>query len=279
MNRPEDLARALGSLGACLPQPDEVIVSDDSPEADRRTEAVCSRWPGVRYQRGPRRGLGANRNASVATVTADWIHFIDDDVRVGPETYAEAAELIRVIPPRTVITGWQRDRNDRDGSIIPIRPQWHGFWVHMVPAVGDKLNCVVINATLFPRSLFDLARFDEYFWYGCEESDISSLALHCGYRLQRTEALVIDHHPSNINRNAYRGHLAASQVYAGLKRQWVYRRSIIRTVCFITLAVPRLLLSIARRHGLRSAYFAAGPCARGLFSFIFNTRTDRIQTS
>ncbi|HEY9832558.1 MAG TPA: glycosyltransferase, partial [Stenomitos sp.] len=64
MNRPDELDRCLESVFQSVEQPDEVIVSDDSPNSEP-IQAIVAKYPGAVYQHGPRRGLGPNRNACI----------------------------------------------------------------------------------------------------------------------------------------------------------------------------------------------------------------------
>src|SRR4051794_13593699 len=78
-NRPESLERTLTSLRAQDRQPFEVLVSDDSDDAKATlTRKVAARY-GCRYERGPRRGLYANRNAAHALCRGSHIRTMDDD--------------------------------------------------------------------------------------------------------------------------------------------------------------------------------------------------------
>jgi glycosyltransferase involved in cell wall biosynthesis len=88
-NRPDDLKRCLDSVAAGTRLPDQVIVSDDSDD-NNTSQTLVSRYPFVLYQRGPRTGLGANRNACIAAVTSTHVSFIDDDVTL-PESFVEDA--------------------------------------------------------------------------------------------------------------------------------------------------------------------------------------------
>ena len=86
------LARCLDKLAPdaqTLPAAEyEIIVSDDgSPDANARA-LVESRYPGVRWLQGPRRGPAANRNFGASHATAPWLVFTDDDCMPQPEWLA-----------------------------------------------------------------------------------------------------------------------------------------------------------------------------------------------
>ncbi|MGC4030165.1 MAG: glycosyltransferase [Tepidisphaeraceae bacterium] len=266
MNRPDELRCGLEALCMCEPRPDEILVSDDSPEMDRCTEEVCGEFSRIAYHRGPRRGLAANRNAAIAGVNSDWIHFIDDDVKVRPDFYKNAGEIIASLSEPALLSGFEQNHSpDREPRLV--KPPYAGFWPHLEDAAGRSPTCVVINAALFPRELLQTTPFDERLKYGCEESDITCHALAKGYRLIVDERLVVDHYPSPANRSVYQGWLIASQVYAGLKRQWLYARNPLKAVLYLLIAVPRLVIFHFRRGGLRGGVAALKQTAQGLKYF------------
>jgi GT2 family glycosyltransferase len=267
-NRPDELRRCLDSIMSCEPRPFQVIVSDDSAVADLRSEAICQQYPLVLYQRGPRVGLSANRNACLRACQSEWIHFIDDDVVVNPSFYSTSCDFLMDLPAYSIVTGWEKNFGDGGSTPREVRPPRHGFWTYMTPATETDFNCVVINATLFPRSLFNQIDFDEFFKYGCEESDISLHAASVGYRLVFAPHLWVEHRPSSANRDVYRAWLIASQVYAGLKRQWTYKHSYVRTLAFATVAVPRLLIYTLRHDGIRPFFDSIKQAGRGVLHFL-----------
>ena len=220
------------------------------------------------YRRGPRKGLGANRNAAISAVDAEWVHFIDDDVVVPADFYAIAVNVINVSSDSVVISGFER-RHATTGNSSPaqIEPPYAGFWAHLQPAHARSPNCVVINAALFPRKLLNDIAFDERLKYGCEESDITCHAIAKNYRFVIEPRLVVDHYPSLQNRSIYGNWIIASQVYAGLKRQWTYRRSLMRSAGYLFLAVPRLILYHFRIGGLKGGTSAMAQAVRGVGYF------------
>ena len=279
MNRPTELAAALRALEACDPKPAEILVSDDSPASDRRSEDVCRQFRAVKYQVGLRSGLSANRNACVAASAGKWLHFTDDDLIVPADFYSRAAKVLAIRGDRSVVSGceWKYEHGP-DAPPALMQPQHSGFWAHMRNAEKQDANCVVINAAVFPRELFRTARFDERLKYGCEESDITLQAIHAGYKLVYEPSLFVKHYPSTANRDQYRGWLIASQVYAGLKRQWLYRGGALGAVAFGAFAVPRLLLFQLRRSGLSAFIASTMQACRGIAYFLplLHARNSRL---
>src|SRR5262249_53104814 len=120
----------------------------------------------------------------------------------------------------TVFTG----REYKDGT--EVRPHNLSFWGHLEvePRAAGDLHAICINATVFPRSLFELVRFDDALWYGSEEADIAAQAEAVGYRIAFLPELVVDHHPSATNRAEYSAEVEVSRLYATYKRyRWIER--------------------------------------------------------
>ena len=265
MNRPGDLRAALASVAACDPPPFEVFVSDDSPEADRRSEAVAGEFPGVRYGRGPRRGLSANRNACIAATSGDWVLFIDDDVTVPPGHFWDVAAAVARAGPRAVVSGWEDKRIERDGRVwrARIEPPGVGFWGLQDRPHNGRPDGVVMNAAAFPRSLFDAgAAFDERLRYGSEEIDACRQARRLGYGVVFDGSVGVRHDPASTNRDAYVQSRGASHLYATMKGHLVHRRAPLAFTAFALLGPPRLVARSLRRRGVRAGLLAVRQAGR-----------------
>lgn len=234
MNRPDDLRNCLASLATSRARPYEVIVSDDSREdlADR-VRQVVERFPEVRYLRGPRAGLGANRNHCLRHASGTLIAFVDDDVVLHPDFLERGpVEYERLCgehgTDKIVLTGNQIMPY---GLSVPSNINFLGFYTGHLPPDGNP-NAICINSTFFPAALFREAEFDENFFFGSEEADISFQAAHLGYRIVYRGDLTNYHNQSGINRDLYDKVVLQSRVYFGLKRHWIYQRSIVRFALF-----------------------------------------------
>lgn len=254
-DRLEDLEQALGSIQENAPGAAIVVSDDGTTEA---ASDLAKRYPRCRWQRGPATGLGANRNAAVAAVETDWILFLDDDARLGED-------FVRVVEARlksldetdravTIITG--RERNN--GVLVEPRDvDFLGFQrVDYRP--GDELHTVVINAAVWPRRMFDRVSFDQRLRYGSDEVDLSYAALAAGYRIESCPDAVNEHFPAASGRDEYALDSQAARLRATTKRYWKAQRRPARTVAFLAIAVPHLLLAMLKRDGLRglSSFFA-----------------------
>jgi glycosyltransferase involved in cell wall biosynthesis len=250
MNRPDELNRCLDSVFQNADRPDEVIVSDDSPN-EESARAVVARYPDVIYQSGPRRGLGPNRNACIQSATGSHIIFVDDDVCIPPEFFTTARQLITSSEPKMIVTGYQMDNGD-----YKIVPHNADFWGLQSMPVQDDYRAIVINSTVFPKSLFEQALFDENVRYGSEELDIAQHAVSLGYRITYHDCLYVNHYPSPVNRDKYKQFIEASRLYVTTKAYWQYERSLPKTLAYILLAPLQLAGSAIRKRDVRAIWGA-----------------------
>ncbi len=274
MNRPDDLNHCLASVFQSAEKPDEVIVSDDSPDP-LPTKTVAARYPGVVYQSGPRRGLGPNRNACIRSARGSHIIFIDDDVCVPPDFFARARQLLASCGSQTIITG--HEMNHREGITKKVVPHNADFWGLQRLPVDKEYRAIVINSTIFPRSLFERAIFDENLRYGSEEIDMAQHATSLGYQIIYDDPLYVNHYPSPVNRENYKKFVHASRLYATTKAYWQYEHSLPKTLAYIIFAPLQLAGSAVRKGdflGLWRAFQATLLACRYLFNS-FNTVKSR----
>lgn len=261
-NRPDDLEHAVASVVANAPAA-QIVVSDDGGGS---ALPVARRYAQCRWQAGPERGLGANRNAAVQAVETPWVLFLDDDARLG-EGFVEAiADRLNGLGAdaraRTVITGRER----KNGVLVdPHDVDFLGFQ-RLPYELGAPLHTVVINAAVWPRDLFDRVSFDERLLYGSDEVDLSYSALAVGYRIEACPAAVNDHHPSPVGRGDYQINAHVSRLRTGIKRNWSQRRDPLRTAAFAVVAPIHLFVSELRAHGVRGLGRCADIFDRWLFS-------------
>ncbi len=250
-NRPDDLRRCLQAIADGVLIPDQVIVSDDG-DTDKTVEEVAAAFSFVQYQRGPRIGLGANRNACIALVTSCYVSFIDDDVIIPTTFVAQIREICEkhsALQPLPILTGVEYKHTST--GVARVEPGNADFWgFQRVPPNGNYC-AVVINAAIFPASLFDSALFDSQLRYGSEEIDMARHAISLGYTILFEPELYVDHYPSEINRAEYVSQIDASRMYATAKNYWVYQRSSLKAIAFSLLAPLKLTVALGRRFGLK----------------------------
>ena len=246
-NRPDDLSRALTSVFAGSAHPHEVIVSDDSTD-DATRQLISAAFPHIVFVEGPRRGLGANRNAALRSTTGTHVLFIDDDVVMGVDFLHSAQNEFLSLPANTILCGIELNHG------TPVHPHNVTFLGYQARDYhdGDMFETVVINATVFPKTLFSLTLFDENLVYGCEEIDFSvrAVRLH-GHHIAFRPTLVNAHFPSPTNRDFYAPFVEASRIYVTFKRYFWVERQRTKAAAFLLLAYAHILAHDLRRHGLK----------------------------
>jgi GT2 family glycosyltransferase len=259
-DRPTELAATLDSIGRSNYPVRRVVVSDDG--LDRQAEGVCAQATCaslVRYVQGPGRGLGANRNHALEfTDEEDLVLFLDDDCLLGPEFLSTAvACLTRQQPTASgsvIVSCTEHNR----GSDITARAQtFLGFQARPYRD-GEPLSSIVINATLFPRSLFDELAFDPQIRYGYDEVDLASRAVRLGYAIICCPDAVNEHRPSEFSRGDHDEFVVASRLYVTFKRYAFTDRRRRMALAFAMIAPAHAIAAGVRERGAAGGREAVG---------------------
>ena len=249
-SRPHDLERALNSLTTSTWPIYQVVVSDDSAD-DETAQLVAAQFPDVVYVKGPRRGLGANRNRAVAFATGTHVVYMDDDTALGEQFLESIVNTYKSIEPHlranTIVSGLE----NQNGKLI--EPSDLSFWGFVdqprTSATRRPLHTAVINATSFPRALFPTIAFDENLIYGSEEVDICTQAIAKGVRFELCREAVNLHFHSKLNREEYARFVTASRIYTTLKRHFYLTRSPGKGAFYLVAGPLKLAVSELRRKG------------------------------
>jgi len=254
VNRPAELARALTSVTSGPATPAEIIVSDDSKDPGV-TREVVTEFPGVRYERGPRQGVGANRNFCTRVSTQRSVTFMDDDA-VAPSTHLATIEDIIGRRPRAVVSG-RIVNHFTDGTTEAQSPgsaDFLGFATR--PWGAGHGNMIEMNATVFPTELFERASFDTKLRYGYEEIDISRQAVDLGYVVAFDPRLWVDHYPSGRS-DDHHAFVDAARLYATFHHYRSRERRLDKAAAYAAVAPVHHLLAAAksppRGRALKSA--------------------------
>jgi len=243
-NRPDDLAECLDSIAASTVPVTEIVVSDDSTD-ERTRDLVAARYRHVKYVFGPRKGLGPNRNSAIAAASGEWILFLDDDARLGPDFLTEMMRARYAnADQRIIFTGIEKQVS---GLVFPNDQDFLGFQKR--PYGTRDVNTVVINATLFPAALFKEMLFDPRLIYGYDEVDIASSARGAGYRIVLIPSAVNLHFPSPVNRDYYSPHTEAARIYVTFKRYARAERRPVKALAFLALSFIHSLAYHVKRQG------------------------------
>lgn len=251
-NRPEDLNKALKSVERSTYPVFEVIVSDDSTNDATKT-LITSHFPFVKYLEGPRKGLGANRNNVLRTVTGSHVLFIDDDVILNEnflETvchrlakYAEQESIDQII-----ISGIE---NKNGQLVFPGEQSFLGYQ-NVSYKEGDRIRTVVINSTIFPLALFKDTLFDEKLVYGNDEVDLTTRATQKGFKVILCPEAVNFHYPSEINRDYYEPFQDATRIYVTFKRYFATENNKLKAFIYLPYALIYAAARNLKYQGVRS---------------------------
>jgi GT2 family glycosyltransferase len=234
-NRPKVLRRCLASIEQGESMPAEVVVGDDSLDGTE-TAAVCGEFSFVRYVRGPRHGLCANRNVVIAAALGDYVALLDDDSEVTPQFVRLAQELTARADGRTIFTG-----DVLEDGVDRVPPSNPTFWGHFGKplAVMGQCETVHLNSNIFPRAAFKDARFDERIVYGYEDMDLCQQMLISGYRIEYRRELVNLHLPPPRTADVRRSldeQADRARYYTSLKRYMLWQSKPIRAFAYAALA-------------------------------------------
>jgi glycosyltransferase involved in cell wall biosynthesis len=256
-NRPEELGRALTSITQSSLAPRQVVVADDGDD-DGVASFVAARELEITYVRGPRSGLGANRNAAIAAATGSHLLFLDDDAVLGGDFLAKMDRHLEQLPAdrrgRSILTGVELNSGR---SVQPNEQGLLGFQSRPYRS-GERLRTVVINAALFPRPLFEQVRFDPSLTYGFDEVDVTTRAVARGFAIVPCFDAANRHFPSPVGRAQYGSAASAARLYVTLKRRRWTEGSPLRAWAGFALASGHLYLASIRRLGFSAGRGEAG---------------------
>ena len=254
-NRPRELEATLESIRRSTYPVRRVVVSDDGTDPEtKKVSMASSSAPIIIYSAGPMRGLGANRNHALELVEEDLVLFLDDDCLLRPDFLSNATACMlrherRYGAGRVVVSGCE---DNRGNTVVAHAQNFLGFQARAYRA-GEALSSIVINATVFPRTLFEEHRFDPQIRYGYEEVDLASRVARAGYRIISCLAATNEHRPSERSRSDYDEVLGASRLYITFKRYALVERRYLRALAFAVVAPVHAVLAGARRRGRAGA--------------------------
>ena len=231
-NRPQALARCLATLQRCSPQPDEIVVVDNAPDAPGAAE-ICRAIPNVRYCIEPLPGLSRARNRGVREARSAIIAFTDDDVEVAPN-WIEGLKAGFVDPAVTCVTGLVLPSSLRNETAFAFEMDYGGLggsflprlfgpdFLHMPPGEAPQVWSIGAGANMaIRRQAFErVGLFDERLGAGAtgcsEDSEFWYRLLAAGYSCRYEPAAIVHHeHRASLSelrrqlRDYMRGHMVA----------------------------------------------------------------------
>jgi GT2 family glycosyltransferase len=240
--RPDDLARALGSVVA---------------QRDASLDIVCvgNGWEPVDLPDGvatlglpENLGIPAGRNAGVALVGGEYLFFLDDDASIPSPTFlSDAIDLLRADPrigmiqPRVV---------DPSGATNPRR------WTPRIrkgdPTESSPVFSVWEGAVLLPRAVFDATGgWAEPFFYAHEGIELAWRVWDQGLITWYAGQLVANHPAIEPTRHSYYYRLNARN------RVWLAKRNLPAVIVplYVGAWTGIQILRWARRPAALRAWF------------------------
>jgi GT2 family glycosyltransferase len=253
----------------------ETIVSDDST-SDATKTMISSEFPQVIYLRGPRKGLGYNRNRALSAVTGDIVAFLDDDATLDSNFFSHAFEFAAkndIDLRQTILTGTEINQGEtvrsKDQDFLGFQKREYGL--------TDEINTLVINSAIIPSSLAKKIEFDEFLVYGSDEVDFAIRARSQGIKIVFCPDLKNHHFPSPVNREYYSPFTDASRIYVTFKRYIIFEQNFPKAALFIVVAPIHLIAACIKRSGLKGISSAAASLKKAFgFIFMFLVKRDHV---
>ena len=199
-DRPAALARCLEAIACGTVLPAQIVVVDQSDGAGVESVVGALIVPGVAvsYQRQPRLGLSASRNAALAAATQPVIAFTDDDCVPDRGWLAAVDAALAAAPPPAAVAGRVLPLGEASEGTFVVSPraadQATDYRSGVVPwAVGTGGNFAA------PRAWLErVGRFDQRLGAGspgkaAEDADLIYRILRAGGTIRYEPAAVVYH--------------------------------------------------------------------------------------
>jgi GT2 family glycosyltransferase len=228
--------------------PDEIVVVDQSEEADRELPRLANDRPcAIRYIHSRSRGSSAARNEGVRAATGTLLLFIDDDMVVAAAWLAAMTGALRDRGPGVVVTGRVAPLSVSDEAFVPsttaddARAEYVGRLDRDVLYAG--------NMGLHRDVVTQIGEFDERLgigapFRGAEDNDFGFRLLEAGFRIAYVPEALAYH-------VAWRDRRAQSRVHwnYGVGQGAFYAKHLAAAEGH----VARRLVRDVRRHAVRMA--------------------------
>jgi GT2 family glycosyltransferase len=274
-NRPEALKQTLEDLGAQTRPPDEIIVVDQSQDAEGRPLDQRSLLPavsGLRYLRQSPPNAQRARNQAIQEARGDILVFVDDDVRVPPDFIANHLRSYQDHPEIDGVSGQVLEPGQAPTSTLPRQFRWpHNGWMFLPLNYSEPcpaINWPSCNASVRRSAALRVGGFDEQFvrtWN--DDSDFSWRLHQAGHRIRFNPAATLVHlkvpsggkRPGGLNQYV----IADAEFWGTLFYFWRKNFGVLRVWRHVAYYVRRVIcrkVLLVRPNLLLVAvsYFAAG---------------------
>jgi GT2 family glycosyltransferase len=259
-NRPELVERYLLPCVRRLPAGSGVIVVDQSTTG--RTAERLEGGDGIVYRRTNEVGLSRARNLAVRVTRAPLLAFTDDDVSFEPSWLDQLVVLFDGHPEAGAVCGRAVTPSGQPVFGSARRPGVYG-WPTSPFGLGWGLNIAFRREALLAAGPFDEELGAGALFRSGEDTDMLYRVMRAGWSVVCSDEVVVVHHDWRSRREELRlryaygigagaqtaKHLSAGDRDAG----WMALR--------LQLHLPRTILLLRPRYGLRHLLFSAGMAA------------------
>jgi glycosyltransferase involved in cell wall biosynthesis len=195
-NRPDDLARCLGSLADLSPGPAEVIVVDQGDS--KNLPSPSSQIPELYHHMAGERGLSRARNVGIALSRGDVVAFLDDDCTVEPSWASDVAAVFARHPDAGLVFGSVADGISDPDQYVPayavkrertLRGRFAAVGAHGIGA-GMYLRRALARSV----GNFDVRLGAGGEFQSSEDWDYTFRMLSAGHSVVETPAITVLHH-------------------------------------------------------------------------------------
>lgn len=280
-NRPNNLKNCIQSVEKSINYAEEkgihikikdLIISDDG-SIYFPLENIILNFPWKRIK-GPKKGIGANRNNVIKNVKGDWCLMIDDDIELSEDFIYKSLIQLKIVDRKTILTC----RKSENGIIkIPTQSNFWGYRKIKINQV-NKVTGFLDQSSWFPCSIVKDCKFDESVNYGPSEMDFAYQLIYYGYSIKFVpELLVIDNGAGNTSVPKLQVDMESSRIYYMLRKYTFWERSLLKLFIFMLLEPLRLTIALMRRNRnyLRGMMLALNSYIKGISFFIKYKGYDR----
>jgi hypothetical protein len=220
-----------------------------------------------KYQKGPQRGLYANRNCAALACSGTHVRTMDDDHTFPIDHWTICEEAVRMDPQAFWSIGETSLVDDKPWGVTDSTIQLHPSGLGCSPENLDKNWAISDGATIYPSLIFFQGnRMIESFSYGSSYLEFGAYLYSQGYMGRYLQSTRVIHHASLSTLNRSEPSVDESRLFASLAYNLYFRPSLrmaLRhfSVCIFTakhplallLSVPRLYSGVQKRWRIKNA--------------------------
>ena len=238
LNRPESLARTLGSISEAISQSSsidiQVVIVDNGSRSE--TFDVMRKWASkqsvpVRMRYEKRRGLSRARNAAIASATGELVVFTDDDCCLDSEYFTRVEEAYRD-DIRPVMRGGRVELGDPTGLPYTVKTddiQESMNGTHFPGGFILGANMIIPAAILRTVGMFDERFGAGAVFKAAEDTDYIYRVYRAGFSVEYDPAIKVKHfHGRKQKAEISKLHNQYNVGNGALYAKYIYDQSLLR---------------------------------------------------